>query len=70
MLKSLKTLSLLADGEDPLSIDSEMGKPEVGELVASFTNFEVLYCVVYYPPLRESLWYQLTIHAPYFQRIV
>lgn len=41
MLKSLKTLSLLADGEDPLAIDTETGKMEPGELVASFANLEV-----------------------------
>lgn len=39
MLKSLKTLSLLADGEDPFT---EMGKPHPGDLVTSFSNFEVI----------------------------
>lgn len=41
MLKSLRTLSLLADGEDPFMAGSEMGRPQQGELVASFSNFEV-----------------------------
>lgn len=42
MLQSLKTLSLLADGEDPAAIESHaMGMPAEGDLVASFANFEV-----------------------------
>lgn len=41
MLKSLKTLSLLADGEDPTTIQSGMAAPKEGNLVTSFTNFEV-----------------------------
>lgn len=41
MLKSLKILSLLADGEDPTAIDSDMGTPKEGDLVVSFANFEV-----------------------------
>ena len=41
MLKSLRTLSLLADGEDLFMSGSEMERPQEGELVASFSNFEV-----------------------------
>lgn len=41
MLKSLKILSLLTDGEDPSTIDSGIGKAEMGALVTSFSQFEV-----------------------------
>ena len=41
MLKSLKTLSLLADGEDSLAIGNEMGRAQPGKLVTSITSFEV-----------------------------
>ena len=41
MLRSLKILSLLADGEDPSNIEGGFGKPQAGELATSFVNFEV-----------------------------
>ena len=44
MLKSLKTLSLLADGQDPTVIGSDMATPSEGELVSSFATFEVCNC--------------------------
>ena len=42
MLKSLKTLSLLADGDDDsLCLGDEVGWTQPGEVVTSFSNFEV-----------------------------
>lgn len=41
MLKSLKTLSLLADGDELFVSGTEAEKPHPGDLVTSFSNFEV-----------------------------
>jgi hypothetical protein len=42
MLKSLKTLCLLADGNDPLQGEGERRAwSQQGELLTSFSNFEV-----------------------------
>lgn len=45
MLEALKTISLLADGEDPDTIEFGVGPAVPGDLAASFTELEV--CILY-----------------------
>ena len=46
MLSALKTISLLADGEDPESIERGFVKAEPGEVAIAFREFEV--CIATY----------------------
>ena len=41
MLEALKTVSLLADGEDPDEVEYGVGSPSPGELATYFSEFEV-----------------------------
>ena len=41
MLEALRTISLLADGEDPDNLDFGIGRATPGELATRFSQFEV-----------------------------
>ena len=41
MLEALRTISLLADGEDPDNLEFGIGRATPGELATSFSQFEV-----------------------------
>ena len=41
MLEALKTIALLADGEDPDSIEYGMGPIQPGEVITNFRKFQV-----------------------------
>ena len=44
MLEALRTISLLADGEDPDNLDFGIGRATPGELATNFSQFEVCNC--------------------------
>ena len=44
MLEALRTISLLADGEDPDNLEFGIGRATPGELATNFSQFEVCSC--------------------------
>ena len=49
MLEALRTISLLADGEDPDNLDFGIGRATPGELATNFSQFEVCSCHKMFP---------------------